>query len=183
MKYSIPFLFITSACLALGADFSIRPEGKGVTIHGLSGETVALTGGKLFYKNEEDITGPAEEDYLVEIINNKYPRIVDMLDGRITNIELADVDENKGNELLVFYFAGGNQYGVRIYTVNGIDVKPLKSQPVSSNMRSVKVQGKDIVVKNEGIGADGKRFVSTDTYTVAKGDCKLVREEKTAVGQ
>jgi len=183
MKYYIPFVFAACTCLALGDDFSIRPEGDAVTIHGSNGATATLRGAKLFFKDADGTMVPAEEDYVVEIINNSYPRVVDMLDGRVSKMQLADVDENKGNELLVFYFAGGNQYGVRIYTVNGIKVKPLKSQPVSSNMRSVQVNGGDIVVKNEQIDADGKRFISADTYKVAHGDCKLVREEKAATGQ
>jgi len=183
MKFCILFVFAACTCLALGADFSIRPEGDAVTIHGTNGTTVTLRGAKLFFKDEDGTTGPAEEDYLVEVINNSYPRIVAMLDGRVSKIQLADVDGGKENELLVFYFAGGNQYGVRIYTVNGIDVKPLKTQPVSSNMRSVQVKGNDIVVKNEEIGADGKRYTSTDTYKVADGDCKHVREENTAISQ
>jgi hypothetical protein len=183
MKYCIPFVFVAFTCLALGADFSIRPEGKGVTIHSSSGSTAVLRAAKLFFEDKEGITSPAEEDYLVEVIGNDYPRIVDMLDGRISKTQLADVDGGKENELLVFYFAGGNQYGVRIYTIRGIDVKPLKSQPVSSNMRSVQVKGNDIVVKNEEIGADGKRYTSTDTYKVADGDCKHVREENTPISQ
>jgi hypothetical protein len=182
MKYLTLLAFASCTCLALGSDFSIRPEGDAVTILGLNGDTATLRAAKLFYKDGGG-TLPTQEDYLVEIVNNSYPRIVDMLDGRVSNIQLADVDENKGNELLVFYFAGGNQYGVRIYTINGIEVKPLISQPVSSNMRSVEVKGKDIVVKNEELSAEGKRFISTETYSVAHGDCKVVREEKTTEGQ
>jgi hypothetical protein len=179
MRYCIPFALLTFTGLAFAADFSIRPEGDTVTIHGSNGETAALRGAKLFFKDEEGMA-PTQEDYLVEVINNSYPRIVDMLEGRVSKIQLADVDKGKENELLVFYFAGGNQYGVRIYTIHGIDIKPLKSQPVSSNMRSVRVKGNEIVVKNEEMGADGKRFVSIDTYTVAHGDCKHVQGEKTA---
>ena len=37
MKYCIPFVFVAFTCLALGADFSIRPEGDAVTIHGSEG--------------------------------------------------------------------------------------------------------------------------------------------------
>jgi hypothetical protein len=174
IKCCIPFVFAASICLALGDDFSIRPEGDAVTIHGSNGDTATLRAAKLFYKGEEG-TLPTQEDYLVEIINNSYPRIVDVLEGRVSSIQLADMDENKGNELLVFYFAGGNQYGVCIYTIHGIEVKPLKSQPVSSNMRSVQVKGNDVVVKNEEIGANGKRFVSIDTYSVTHGECKHVQ--------
>jgi hypothetical protein len=183
MKYLTCLPFAICTCIALGADFSVRPEGKGETIHSSFGGTAELRAAKLFFENKEGITGPAEEDYLVEVIDNDYPRIVDMLDGRISKIQLADVDGGKENELLVFYFAGGNQYGVRIYTINGIDVKPLKAQPVSSNMHSVQVKGNDIVVKNEEIGADGKRFVSVNTYTVVHGDCKRVLEEKSVGNQ
>jgi hypothetical protein len=40
MKYCILFVFVAFTCLALGADFSIRPEGDAVTIHGTNGTTV-----------------------------------------------------------------------------------------------------------------------------------------------
>lgn len=182
MKYCIPVVSVLFAWVSMAADFSVRPEGDAVTVSGSAETTVTLRAGKLFY-HDADGTLPTQEDYLLEVVNGSYPRIVDMLNGRISNIQLAVTNGNKGRELLVFYFAGGNQYGVRIYSVNGIEVKPLKSQPVSSNMRSVKVRGSSIVVQNEEIGADGKRFISTEVYSVAEGDCKLIREEKTAVAQ
>lgn len=154
-----------------------------MTIHGLNGDKATLRSAKLLFKDQDGTILPTQEDYVVELINNNYPRIVDMLDGRVFNIRLADVDENKGNELLVFYFAGGNQYGVRIYAINGIDIKPLKSQPVGSNMRSVEVKGNEIVVKNEEVDSKGKRYISIGIYNVAHGECKLVREERAAGGE
>lgn len=188
MKYCILFVFATFSCLALEFNFSIRLQEKPepIILHTRNGATVTLGGAKLFFKDEDGEMTPAEEGYFVEVINNSYPIIVDTLKGRVVSIRLADVDENKGDEVLVFYSAGAHQYGVNVYTIEpilGTQVTPLKTQPVSSNMRSVEVKGKDIVVKNEQIGPDGKRFISTDTYNVAQGDCKLIREEKTAGGQ
>ena len=188
MKYCILFVFATFSCLALEFNFSLRFQEKPepVILHTRSGGTVTLGAAKLFFKDKDGDTTPTEESYFVEVSDNGYPIIVDTLKGPVVSIRLADVDENKGDEVLVFYSAGAHQYGVNIYTIEpilGTEVTPLKTQPVSSNMRSVEVKGKDIIVKNEEIGADGKRFLSTATYNVAKGDCKLVREEKTAAGQ
>jgi hypothetical protein len=182
MKYCILFVFATFSCLALELNFSLQIQEKPepVVLHNRNGTTVTLAGAKLFYKDENGDTGPTFDGYFVEVINTNYPIIVDMLKGPVVSLRLADVDENKGDEMLVFYIAGTHQYGVNIYTVDGTEVTPLKTQPVSSNMHSVEVKGKDIIVKNEEIGDDGKRFLSTATYNVVHGDCKLVREEKSA---
>ena len=191
MKYCI-FLFLAAfSCLALELNFSLRLQEKPepVILHTRSGGTVTLGAAKLFYKDKEDKDGemtPTEESYFVEVSDNGYPIIVDTLKGPVVSIRLADVDENKGDEMLVFYSAGAHQYGVNIYTIEpilGSEVKPLKTQPVSSNMHSVEVKGKDIIVKNEEIGADGNRFISTETYHVVRGDCKIVGQEKTPIGR
>jgi hypothetical protein len=123
---------------------------------------------------------PANESYVIEVIDGGYPRIIDVLEGHSVKFQLVDVDEKKGDEVLAFYFSGGNQYGVNIYRVEGIEVKPIKTQPGSSNMRSVRVTGKEIVVKNQERNVEGVRFISTEVYRVAGGDCKLVRKEETA---
>lgn len=184
MKYCILFVFATFSCLALEFNFSIRLQKKPepVILHTRNGDTVALGGARLFFKDRDETMTSTEDGYFVEVINNRYPIIVDTLKGQVVNIRLADVDENKGDEVLVFYSAGTHQYGVNLYTIEpilGTQITPLKTQPVSSNMHSVEVKGKDIIVENEEIGADGKRFISTDTYIVVHGDCNLVREDKT----
>jgi hypothetical protein len=188
MKYCILFVFATFSCLALEFNFSLRLQEKPepVILHTRSGGTVTLRAAKLFFKDKDGDTGPTEESYFVAVSDNGYPIIVDTLKGPVVSIRLADVDENKGDEVLVFYSAGAHQYGVNIYTIEpilGSEVTPLKTQPVSSNMHSVEVKGKDIIVKNEEIGDDGKWFLSTATYNVVHGDCKLVREEKSAGNQ
>jgi hypothetical protein len=115
---------------------------------------------------------------MVEVADEGDPIIVDRLNGPLVSFQLADVDENKGGEVLAFYFNRGNQYGVRIYKLDGINLTPLAAQPVSSNVRSVKLSGKNIVVENEQIAADGHRFISRDTNKVTAGNCELIKEEK-----
>ncbi len=46
---------------------------------------------------------------------------------------------------------------------------------------SAKLNGKDIIVKSEERNAEGIRFITTETYNMVGGDCKLVRESKTVV--
>ena len=172
MKYCILFVFAAFNCVALESNFSIQLENKPepVILQTRNGATVRLSGAKLFYKDEDGEITPTEERYLVEVINNRYPIIVDTLKGPIVSIRLADVDENKGDELLVFYSAGAHQYGVNIYAIEpilGTQVTPIKTQPVSSNMRSVEVKGREIVVKNEQIGPDGKRFIASDATALS----------------
>jgi len=45
-------------------------------------------------------------------------------------------------------------------------------------MRSIRLIGNAIVVKNQERNAEGIGFISTDTYKVIGGDCKLVSEGK-----
>ncbi len=155
---------------------NLRVEGESVDFRSASGQTISLRVAKLFYKDPDGITVPANETYIIEVIDGAYPKIIDVIEGHSVKFQLADVDEKKGDEVLVYYFSGGNQYGVNIYTVQGIDVKPLKAQPRSSNMRSVRLSGKEIIVRNEQRSAEGVRFISTEVYRVVGGDCKLVRE-------
>src|SRR5437868_9224958 len=171
MKHCILFVFAAFTCVASETNFSIRLENKPepLMLHTNNGGTVRLNGARLFYKDEDEDMTPTEDGYLVQVINNRYPIIVDTLKGPVASIRLADADEIKGDELLVFYCAGAHQYGVHIYTIDGTEVTPFKTQPVSSNMHSVQIKGNEIVVKNEETDANGKWFISTDTYKVAQG--------------
>jgi hypothetical protein len=185
MKYVILIfllVFVLVTAVAEEINYSLRLEKATVSLQASDGERMRLSVGRLFYKDGDGDTVATEDSYIVEVIDDHSPRIIDALNGQTVSFQLADLDEDKGDEVLAYYFAGGNQYGVKIYKVNGTEVTPLKTQPHSSNMRSVTLRGKDIVVKNQGATAEGVRFFSTETYRIVAGGCKLVREEKQVVG-
>ena len=169
-------IFVLLAITATGADFHLRLEDNSVEFRTKDGDKVKLCSSKLFYEEKDDGFVPATERYVVEFVNDR-PRIIDGFDCHTVSFQLADVDDNPGDELLMFYFSGGNQFGVKLYEVRGIDVTPLKTQPHSSNMRSVKVKGKNIIVETEEHNLDGGRFISTEIYSVMGGECKLVKEQ------
>lgn len=172
------FALFLSAASAAESVFTLRLETNSVSFRAKSGEKVTLHVGKLFYKEHNGTVVPAYESYVVETIGDGYPRIIDRLDGHSVTFQFADLDGDAREELLAFYFAGGNQYAVKLYKVDGIEILPLKTQPHSSNMRSIRITGNVIVVKNQGGNTQGVRFISTDTYKVIGGDCKRVRERK-----
>jgi hypothetical protein len=177
MKLIIIFAFAACTCVASEQDLKLRLSGPSTKFKTSSGETISLNSAKLFYKDENGDIGPAAEDYLVMTFGNKYPQIVDMLPGPVSSISLTNTDVKGENRLLVYYFAGGNQYGVRLYEVKKeSEIVPFKTQPISSNRRSVNVTKNRIVVENEEIGSEGNHFITTDTYVLTGGDCKLVPE-------
>jgi hypothetical protein len=161
-------------------DFGLRLEGERLDLQATNGQRISLQVAALLYRQADGALAPANERYVVQLPDGASPKIIDILDGHSVKLQFAELDEEKGYEVLAFYFSGGNQYAVNIYRVEGVNVRPLRTQPASSNMRSVQATGKDIVVKNQGYDADGAPFITTDTYRVVKGDCKRVREEKTA---
>src|SRR6266540_3292135 len=173
MQYCILILVLLVTNVSAGeSGISLQLETNSVAFRAKDGQKITLCVGKLFYKERDGAIVPANESYVVELIGDSYPRIVDRLDGHSVSFQLADVDENEGDEVLVFYFAGGNQYGVKLYTVHGIEIEPVKTQPHSSNIRSAKLNGKDIIVKSEERNAEGIRFITTETYNMVGGACK-----------
>jgi hypothetical protein len=184
MKYVILMLILELVLVSAVAEettYSLHLDKNTVNIQANDGSKITLSVGRLFYKDKNGGTIATEDSYLVEVIDDHSPRIIDALNGHTVSFQLVDVDENKGNEVLAFYYSGGHQYGVKIYKVEGTEIKPLKTQPGSSNMRSVKLNGKDIVVENEERNDDGITFIDTDIYRVVGYECKLVKTEKTTV--
>lgn len=86
----------------------------------------------------------------------------------------------RSQDLLVFYHSGGNAYGVKIYKIDGVDIVPLKTQPVSSNMGSVKFHRKQITVENWEFDNPASNSITlyTDTYHVVGDECQLIKEDK-----
>ena len=94
----------------------------------------------------------------------------------VSNLQpLAGQNEPK---LLVFITRAQNQYCLKIYRLDGIDIIPLKTQPVCSNMGSIRLKGEDIIIENLEIDIDDTTSLDTDTYQVVGDECKLLRGEK-----
>lgn len=183
MKYLLFALGLQLAqCSALGGQitYSIRVATNGLHFKAGYGDAIELSTGKLFYELQHGVKVPTDDTYLVENING-YPRIINVLDGHDVTLQLTNIDHTNKRQLRVFFHTGASQYGVRLYKVNGMDIVPLSTQPVNSNMGSVKVNGMEIVVKNQECNNDGTITICTDTYKVVGDNCKLLREEKVKV--
>jgi hypothetical protein len=94
------------------------------------------------------------------------------------SFQLATMGGTNEPKLLVFYHAGANQYCLKIYRLDGIDIIPLKTQPVCSNKGSIRLKGEDIIIENLEIDIDDTTSLDTDTYQVVGDECKLLRGEK-----
>ena len=177
----VVLLSLVTRIFATEPDYHLRLESQSVDIRAANGQTITVVTAKLFYKNNSGISAPSNESYILSVIDGKYPKIIDAVEGHSVTFQLVDLDEVKGPELLVYYFSGGNQYAVKLYGVQGIDITPLETQPGSSNMRSIKIDGKKIIVENEERISESEAFILIDSYAVLGGKCKLLGEQKRVV--
>lgn len=152
-----------------------------VSFQSRNGDKVTVSVRHLLYKDEDGAVGPTAESYVFEVIDRDYPIIVDGIYGDHLSFELSNIGGTNGQDLLVFYHSGGNQFGVKIYTIDGVGISPLKTQPVSSNMGYIQLKGKEIIIKNQEFKIDSSTThatLYTDTYQVVSNECKLLKEQK-----
>jgi hypothetical protein len=140
--------------------------------------TVTLSVRHLFYKDKDGSVNPTDDTYILEVINGYRPRIVDRINGIEPSFQLANMGGTNEQKLLVFYHAGASQYCLKIYSLDDIDVMPLKTQPVCSNKGSIRLKGEQIIVENIEVSIDDVTTLDTDTYRVAGDECKLLKGEK-----
>lgn len=175
------FISLGTRAFATEPDYALRVDGESVDIQAARGQKITLVTAKLFYKIDEGVLIPSNETYVLSVLDGSYPKIVDVLEGHSVSFQLADLDEIEGSELLAYYFAGGNQFAVKLYRVKGTDITPLRTQPGRSNMRSIRIDGKKIIVENEERISRNKALVLIDSYAVIDGNCKFLGEQKRAV--
>lgn len=128
---------------------------------------------KLLFLDRSGDLIPSNERYIVLHQENGYPIIGACISGHTVDLKLKDVDEDQDLELLVFYFSGGNQYALELFEISKGKIIPFKNQPNSSNMRSIEVKNKKIIVKNILSTDNVKRKITSDVYVLSNGDCIL----------
>jgi hypothetical protein len=79
-----------------------------------NGDKVTVSVRRLLYKDEDGTVGPTAESYILEVINGHYPVIVDGFESHHLSFQLSQIGATNRQELLVFYHAGGNIFGVKI---------------------------------------------------------------------
>jgi hypothetical protein len=180
MKYLFFALFLLLTRFSILAEpiaYTMRLETNTLSFKAGYGDKVTLSVGMLFYKDQDGDTGPTADSYIVELVNN-YPQIIDSFYyGHHISFQLIDLGKDNTNNLAIFYHSGAHQYGVRIYKIVGIDITPLKTQPDTSNMGSVKIKGGDIIIGNQEIESDGTINQSIGFYRVVGDNCELVNEK------
>jgi hypothetical protein len=156
----------------------VRSDTNTLSFQARYGDKVTLSVRHIFYKDENGDTGPTADSYILEVVNGYYPVIVDGIYGHDLSFQLLPNDGTNEQKLLIFYHAGGNAYHVKIYTIDEVNIIPLKTQPVGSNMGHIQFIGKNITVENQEFNNDNSASLYTDTYQVVGDECKLIKEEK-----
>lgn len=83
--------------------------------------------------------------------------IVDRIDGH--TVRLAENTVEKIRFVFAYHQAGGNQYAVTVYVFADHQLLRLRDQPPSSNMRSLAIDGRFLVVENEETDKNGDRAI------------------------
>lgn len=83
--------------------------------------------------------------------------IVDRIDGH--TVRLAETIIEKIRFVFAYYQAGGNQSAVTVYVFTDSQLLRLRDQPPSSNMRSLVLDGRFLVVENEETDKKGDRTI------------------------
>lgn len=160
---------------------SLRNDTNTLSFQARYGDKITMYVRHIFYKDEDGDTVPTADSYVLEVVNGHYPIIVDGICGDNLSFQLSPSDGTNEQELLIFYHAGGNAYHVKIYTIDGVDINPLKTQPGGSNMGYVRFKGNYVTVENQEFNNgndDDSTSLYTDTYQVIGDECKLLKEEK-----
>ena len=146
-------------------------------------KNVSLTLGtaRLFY----EAWNRAPDTYLIAFHKKVFPIIIDRISAYTTTIELFDLDSDGLDEVLVFYPAGGNQFqlkGYRLLDVGStyIKITRIEGMHLSSNMHSIEVLPKKIIVKNQQwlIDDEAVALLTVDEYRYDGGELILERTSK-----
>jgi hypothetical protein len=143
-----------------------------------NGDSVVLSVRHLFYKSDDGTNVPTRDSYILEVINGHYPRIIDCIQGIEPSFQISKLGGTNDPKLLIFYYAGANQYCLKIYRLDGTEIIPFKTQPGCSDTASILLKGGEIIVQYEEINIDGTSTLYTDTYRVVDDECKLLSGEK-----
>lgn len=121
-----------------------------------------LVAGKLFYKESSGYCIPTNETYLISVLDGVYPKIVSSLNGHTPKAEMVKV---AGEDfLLIFYFAGGNQYILRLYKFFDGLLKEVNTPIFASNIRSIELVDDIVLVKNQAHSDGGEVVIESESY-------------------
>jgi hypothetical protein len=118
--------------------------------------------------------------------DSEYPIIVDKIDGFAVTLEMCDVSGDGQRELVAFFSAGANNYGVKVFRVTKTRYRPklypLLDPPVLSNMHSIKIEDGEIRVEVQNRLSVEKAEIETIRYKLDGDSIKLVGKSKRIVG-
>ncbi len=134
----------------------------------------SLVAGKLLYKESSGYCVPTNETYLIRILDGGYPKILFALNGHTPSAKVAKL--NGDDFLFVFYFAGGNQYVLRLYSFCDGELKEVNSPVFASNIRSIELFGDTVSVKNQVYPDGGEAVIESESYRYQ--DNKFVKIKK-----
>ena len=125
--------------------FQLDKNAIEVKVEGKRSPLLACTARLTFPGN--DLPGLSSESYLIQY-DSGYPIVVDKIDGFAVSLEVRDVSGDGQNELVAFFSAGANNYGVKVFRLTKTRYQPklypLLDQPALSNMHSIKIVEGDI---------------------------------------
>ncbi len=140
----------------------------------------SLESGKIFFENADGYCIPTYETYLIGRYHNRYLSILSVIDGHSPKAKLHEL-QNEQN-LLLFYYAGGNAYVFEAYKFTGglarSKIELIEGTPIASNMRSIEVAGNVVTVKNQESLSAEKRALVTDVYRYQDDAFVLVNSER-----
>lgn len=127
-----------------------------------------IKSGKLFYREASGACVPTTDTYLLVFIDGVLPRIAAVLKGHTLELDTISVDNT--TYLAAYYFSGGNQYVLSLFEFEMDDLAPVKGPGLSSNIRSIVLDGSHIVVRNQVMDASGAREVLVHEYWIEDGE-------------
>ena len=122
----------------------------------------SLASGKLFYKESSGYCVPTNETYLVALSADGYPRILSLIQGHTPKVSMHTFESDE--ILLLYYFAGGNQYIMEPFKLNDDSLEKINAPSMSSNLRSIEIVDNLISVKNQNYSEELEAQVKTDKY-------------------
>lgn len=133
------------------------------------GKSMGVSIARLWFYNEVGVKMPTSMAYLI-LSREGEPVIEDKIEDGY-QAEIRVVPGGQGKIVAILFFAGGNQYALRLYTFTGDRLIAFKRQPVGSNMRSIELEGGLVRVANQSANEAGERIVIFDQYNIEGGDC------------
>jgi hypothetical protein len=161
---------VATLLLLSGAAFSAPPaipklqlDDNAVSVELGSGQRITACTARLEYIDNDGFPMPTHDGFLV-LFGGGEPTVVGTIRGFKISLELRDVDGDGRMELLAFFHAGANQFGLSLFRIGRYEVVPLRDQPTTSNMRSIKVADGEVHVEvNKGLSAN-EAVIETHRY-------------------